>query len=198
MFTLDNVDWNQIPPDNNTGIQFPIQLHTAGPLALSNAHVVQHDAANLSSSALTVKADVTNDAATRRRTVSATSPPRAAARSASAGGHGPRRRDRDGHVHPERHPHLLIDHPRVWWPYQMGGQPLYWAAGPWRSRAALPTREPRRSASARHDPAGRPRADRAPRPRLPGQRRAVRVPRGGWSENLFLHYSAPTPPTRSR
>ena len=45
MFTLDNVDWTQIPPDNNTGIQFPIQLHTSGPLALSNAHVVQDDAA---------------------------------------------------------------------------------------------------------------------------------------------------------
>ena len=34
MFTLDNVDWTQIPPDNNTGIQFPIQLHTAGSLAI--------------------------------------------------------------------------------------------------------------------------------------------------------------------
>ena len=31
MFTLDNVDWTQIPPDNNTGIQFPIQLHSLGP-----------------------------------------------------------------------------------------------------------------------------------------------------------------------
>src|SRR5881275_939437 len=26
MLTLDNVDWTQIPPDNNTGIQFPVQL----------------------------------------------------------------------------------------------------------------------------------------------------------------------------
>ena len=66
MFTLDNVDWTQIPPDNNTGIQFPIQLHTSGPLALSNAHVVQNDAPDLSSAALTLKADVTNHAATRR------------------------------------------------------------------------------------------------------------------------------------
>ena len=30
MFTLDDVDWNQIPPDNNTGIQFPVQLHVSG------------------------------------------------------------------------------------------------------------------------------------------------------------------------
>ncbi len=29
MFTLDDVDWNQIPPDNNTGVQFPVQLHVA-------------------------------------------------------------------------------------------------------------------------------------------------------------------------
>ena len=27
---LDNVDWTQIPPDNNTGIQFPVQLQTDG------------------------------------------------------------------------------------------------------------------------------------------------------------------------
>ncbi|HEX5401026.1 MAG TPA: beta galactosidase jelly roll domain-containing protein [Pseudonocardiaceae bacterium] len=26
MYTIDDVDWNQIPPDNNTGIQFPVQL----------------------------------------------------------------------------------------------------------------------------------------------------------------------------
>ena len=30
MFTLDNVDWTQIPPDNNTGIQFPVQLTASG------------------------------------------------------------------------------------------------------------------------------------------------------------------------
>ena len=29
MLTLDDVDWNQIPPDNNTGIPFPVQLDVA-------------------------------------------------------------------------------------------------------------------------------------------------------------------------
>ncbi len=43
MLTLDDVNWNQIPPDNNTGIEFPIQLHVAGPLALSDVHVLQQD-----------------------------------------------------------------------------------------------------------------------------------------------------------
>ena len=60
MFTLDNVDWTQIPPDNNTGIQFPVQLQADGALAVGNAHVNQNDAADLSSAALTVKTDVTN------------------------------------------------------------------------------------------------------------------------------------------
>ena len=86
MFTLDNVDWTQIPPDNNTGIQFPVQLHTSGPLALSDAHVVQHNAADLSSSALTVKADVTNHAHHRaERRVS----PRPSPRPPAPGSHSP-------------------------------------------------------------------------------------------------------------
>ena len=41
MFTLDDVDWNQIPPDNNTGIQFPVQLAVDGALSDSNAHVLE-------------------------------------------------------------------------------------------------------------------------------------------------------------
>src|SRR5262249_29775387 len=64
MFTLDNVDWTQIPPDNNTGIQFPVQLQVDGALAVGNSHVNQSDAADLSSAALTVKTDVTNSAST--------------------------------------------------------------------------------------------------------------------------------------
>src|SRR5258708_3463798 len=72
MFTLDNVDWTQIPPDNNTGIQFPVQLQVDGALAVSNSHVNQSDAADLSSAALTVKTDVTNStASSQSRTVSA-------------------------------------------------------------------------------------------------------------------------------
>jgi hypothetical protein len=49
MFTLDDVDWNQIPPDNNTGIQFPVQLAVDGGLTGSNAHVVENKTANVTS-----------------------------------------------------------------------------------------------------------------------------------------------------
>src|SRR5947199_3057701 len=76
MLTLDNVDWTQIPPDNNTRIQFPVQLQSSGPLVAGNAHVVQNTAGDLSSSALTVKVDVTNtSAAAQTGLVSATVTP---------------------------------------------------------------------------------------------------------------------------
>lgn len=60
MYTLDNVDWTQIPPDNNTGIQFPVQLAVDGALSDGNAYIEQTNTANLSSSALTVNTTITN------------------------------------------------------------------------------------------------------------------------------------------
>ena len=60
MFTLDDVDWNQVPPDNNTGIQFPVQIGVSKVLSLSNAYVTQQDAPGLTTAALTVHSDVTN------------------------------------------------------------------------------------------------------------------------------------------
>ncbi|WP_273942740.1 glycosyl hydrolase 2 galactose-binding domain-containing protein [Kutzneria chonburiensis] len=81
MLTLDDVDWNQLPPDNNTGIQFPIQLLVASGLSVGNAHVVQSNATDLSSSKLTVKADVTNaSGSSQTGTATATITPRPAAR----------------------------------------------------------------------------------------------------------------------
>ena len=60
MFTLDDVDWNQVPPDNNTGIQFPVQIDVSKVLSVSNAFVTQQDAPGLTTAALTVHSDLTN------------------------------------------------------------------------------------------------------------------------------------------
>ncbi len=60
MFTLDNVDWTQIPPDNNTGIQFPVQLHTSAALAISDAHVVERNAPRPDELGADLRAQVTN------------------------------------------------------------------------------------------------------------------------------------------
>jgi exo-1,4-beta-D-glucosaminidase len=123
MYTLDQVDWSQIPLDNDTGIQFPIQLQLSDALAGSNAHVVQQNAANLSSSKLTAKLDVTNDSEhTQDGDVSATITP--------PGGGTPivvRQRvsvpassTKTVSFEP-----VTVSHPKLWWPYSMGDQPLY-------------------------------------------------------------------------
>ncbi|TMK88226.1 MAG: beta-mannosidase, partial [Actinobacteria bacterium] len=187
MFTLDNVDWTQIPPDNNTGIQFPIQLHTSGPLALSGVHVVQHDSPGFSRARLTIKGLVRNESpATRTGSVVARLTgrsrgfavgetirvPAGAARAVSFG--------------------LVIPHPRVWWPYQMGSQPLY--------RLTMSVRQPGQPADSESETFGiRTVTTRlvGASPLAPhGSRQFVVNGRpfvfrgGGWSEDLFLRYSA--------
>src|SRR5262249_45341660 len=128
MFTLDNVDWTQIPPDNNTGIQFPVQLQVDGALTVGNSHVNQNDAADLSSAALTVKIDVINNiAAAQAATVTATVTP--------PGNGTPITVSQNitvlaGTIQtvqftPASFPALTITSPQVWWPYQLGAQPLY-------------------------------------------------------------------------
>ncbi len=128
MFTLDDVDWNQIPPDNNTGIQFPVQLSVQKALAVGNAHVVENNTADLSRSALTVKTDVTNDGATAQSGLVAATirppgggAPIGVARSVTVPAHT----TQTVTFTPSRYPALTITHPRVWWPYQLGAQPLY-------------------------------------------------------------------------
>jgi len=128
MFTLDNVDWTQIPPDNNTGIQFPVQLQVDGALTAGNSHVNQNDAADLSSAALTVKTDVTNNtSAAQAATVTATvTPPgNGTPITVSQNVTVPAGTTQTVQFTPASFPALTITSPQVWWPYQLGAQPLY-------------------------------------------------------------------------
>ena len=128
MYTLDNVDWTQIPPDNNTGIQFPVQLQVDGALAVGNSHVNQSDAADLSIAALTIKTDVTNyTAAAQSATVTATitPPTNGAAITVSQNVTVPASTTETVTFAPNSFPSLTITSPEVWWPYQLGAQPLY-------------------------------------------------------------------------
>jgi exo-1,4-beta-D-glucosaminidase len=197
MFTLDNVDWTQIPPDNNTGIQFPIQLHTSGPLALSNAHVVQDDASDLSTAALTVKADVTNRAGTPQTgQLSATvlSPHGGAIRMSRTVTVDPGA-TKTFTFTPSENRHLLIRHPAVWWPYTMGGQPLYRLQTALTQRGAAPDTQSETFGIRKittQDVGATSSDGLAP----DGSRqfyvngKAFMFRGGGWSENLLLHYSA--------
>jgi exo-1,4-beta-D-glucosaminidase len=197
MFTLDNVDWTQIPPDNNTGIQFPIELHTSGPLALSNAHVVQNDAPDLSSATLTLKADVTNHAAsTQIGELSATvvAPHDGAIRVSQTVTVAPGATQTFTFT-PADDPRLDIHHPSLWWPYQMGGQPLYALHTELTQRGTPPDTESEtfgiRTVTTRLVGAT---ASDGLAPNGSRQFLVNGVPfvfrGGGWSENLFLHYSA--------
>jgi exo-1,4-beta-D-glucosaminidase len=195
MFTLDDVDWNQIPPDNNTGIQFPVQLAVDGALSDGNAHVVEDNAADLSSSALTVKTDITNHtAAAQAGTVTATITP--------PGGGTPVTVTQDVTVPagstqtvtfaPGQFPALTIARPQVWWPYQMGGQPLYTLATSVSQHGAvlnsttgtfgIRTVTSYLTGSSAAEPGG------ARAFKINGVPVVIRG--GGFSPDIFLHYSA--------
>jgi exo-1,4-beta-D-glucosaminidase len=194
MFTLDNVDWTQIPPDNNTGIQFPIQLHTSGPLAVSNAHVVQQNAPDVSSSALTLKADITNDAsAPQTGTVSAVlSTPDGDRIRVGRTVTIPAGSTRSIAFTPSEDPRLLIHHPLVWWPYPMGRQPLYGLRMAVRQRGQRPDAESEtfgiRTITTRLIGASPIAPDGSRQFLVNGKPFMFRG--GGWSEDLFLRYSA--------
>ena len=128
MFTLDDVDWNQIPPDNNTGIQFPVQLQVDGALTDGNARVVENNAADLSSSALTVKSDITNNTGSSQTgtvTATLTPPGGGTAVTVSQNVTVPANTTQTVSFAPSAYPALTIANPQVWWPYQLGAQPLY-------------------------------------------------------------------------
>jgi exo-1,4-beta-D-glucosaminidase len=195
MFTLDNVDWTQIPPDNNTGIQFPVQLQIDGALAVGNSHVNQSDAADLSSAALTVKTDVTNfTAASQTATVTATiTPPNNGTPiTVNQTVTVPASTTQTVTFAPGSFPSLTIASPQVWWPYQLGAQPLYTlgvtvAQGTTQFNSTSETFGIRTvTSSLVGSDAIEPSGARAFK--INGVPIVIRG--GGWDPNLFLHYSA--------
>ncbi len=195
MFTVDNVDWTQIPPDNNTGIQFPVQLAVDSALSDSNAHVVENNAANLSSSALTVKADITNNtSASQTGLVSATITPPGGGTpiNVSQTVTVPASTTQTVSFTPSAFPALTISSPQIWWPYQMGAQPLYTLATSVSQNSVVLNSTSETfgirnvtsylTGSNAIEPSG------ARAFKINGVPIVIRG--GGWSPNLFLHYSA--------
>jgi len=195
MFTLDNVDWTQIPPDNNTGIQFPVQLQVDGALAVGNSHVNQADAADLSSAALTVKTDVTNNTATSQNatvTATITPPNNGTPITVTQPVTVPANTTQTVSFTPASFPSLTIAGPQAWWPYQLGPQPLYTlgvtvAQGTTQYNSTSETFGIRTvtsylTGSNAIEPAG------ARAFKINGVPIVIRG--GGYDPNLFLHYSA--------
>ena len=195
MFTLDDVDWNQIPPDNNTGIQFPVQLAVDGALSDVNAHVVENNTANLSSSALTVKSDITNNTSTAQSgTVTATITPPGGGTpiTVSQNVTVPASTTQTVSFTPGAFPSLTITSPQVWWPYQMGAQPLYTlSTSVSQSGTVLDSTSEtfgirNVTSSLTGSNSGEPAGARA----FAINGVPVVIRGGGFSPNIFLHYSA--------
>jgi archaellum component FlaF (FlaF/FlaG flagellin family) len=195
MFTVDHVDWTPAPPDNNTGIKFPVQLEVADVMSVSDAHVVQTNASDMSSSGLTVKATVTNNSSHQQNgsVVAIISPPDggAAIRAEQRFNLFPGKSQTVVFA-PAAYPQLRIARPKVWWPYQMGDQPQYGldvsvtTAGRltgWSSeRFAIRTVTSHLTGKSGLAPDGVRAFAINGRPFL--------FRGGGWDENLFLTYSA--------
>ena len=195
MFTLDDVDWNQIPPDNNTGIQFPVQLAVDGALSDGNAHVVENNTADLSSSALTVKTDITNNTSSSQTgtvTATITPPGNGAPITVNQAVTVPASTTQTVTFSPSAFPALTIANPQVWWPYQMGAQPLYTLATSVSQNSTVldSTSETfgirNVTSSLVGSSAGEPSGARAFK--INGVPIVIRG--GGFSPNIFLHYSA--------
>jgi exo-1,4-beta-D-glucosaminidase len=195
MFTLDDVDWNQIPPDNNTGIQFPVQLAVDGALSDGNAHAVENNTADLSSSALTVKTDITNNTSSSQTgtvTATITPPGNGAPITVNQAVTVPASTTQTVTFSPSAFPTLTIANPQVWWPYQMGAQPLYALATSVSQNSTVldSTSETfgirNVTSSLVGSSAGEPSGARAFK--INGVPIVIRG--GGFSPNIFLHYSA--------
>jgi exo-1,4-beta-D-glucosaminidase len=193
--TLDMVDWNPPSPDNWTGLQFAPQLAQDGAISVRNAHVVQDNAPDLSSSSITVKADLRNNTDTAQVTEFSGSITHDGA-GIRFGRHVtvPANSTQTVTVTPADDPGLHIGHPAVWWPYQMGGQPLYHLAVSARVRGAMSDQYSEdfgiRTVTSRLTPAvsGQTYGPSGYRQFLiNGQPFVVRG--GGWSQDLFLRYS---------
>ena len=194
--TLNMVDWNPASPDNWTGLQFAPQLAQDGAVSVRNAHVLQHNAADLSSSDLTVKADLRNNTATDQSTTFTGSIDGDRAHiTFSRPVTVPANSTLTVSITPTDEPRLHLRHPAIWWPYQMGGQPMYHldvsAVGPHHDVSDSAT-----------DDFGIRTVTSYLTPVVPGQTlgangyrqfvingRPFVVRGGGWSQDLFLRYS---------
>jgi exo-1,4-beta-D-glucosaminidase len=117
------VDWNPMPPDKDMGLWGEVYLTDSGPLELSNPHVVSElELPSLDRAALSVSVEVRNttDAAVAGVVRGVIEDRRfETAVTLAAGEH------RTLRFTPDVQPSLVIENPRVWWPYRMGTPELY-------------------------------------------------------------------------
>ncbi|ETK37029.1 glycosyl hydrolase 2 galactose-binding domain-containing protein [Microbispora sp. ATCC PTA-5024] len=114
--TMGWIDWVQTPPDKNMGIFRDVVVRRSGAVALRDAHVVTSLTAALDRADLTVKVNARNDGASAvTATIAGTAAGMGFSQDVSLAAHQTKTVSVP----------LTIASPKVWWPYGMGGQPLY-------------------------------------------------------------------------
>ncbi|SDN19988.1 glycosyl hydrolase 2 galactose-binding domain-containing protein [Allokutzneria albata] len=118
--TIHFIDWAQFPPDRNQGMFRDVTLAGSGAVALRNLRVDSDlPLPSLTSATVTVKVDARNN----------TDRPQSAEVSGTVDGQSFRQQLSLGAKETRTATFTLkLDKPRVWWPFQMGEQPLYEAS----------------------------------------------------------------------
>ena len=121
-FSLGWVDWNPLPPDNNMGPWRGVDIVQTGPVQLRFPEVASVLSPDLSRAALTVKVEASNlDRVAHAVTLTgkvAGVPLQRTVQLAPG-------QTQTISFAPRTDPGLDLDHPKVWWPIDMGAQPLY-------------------------------------------------------------------------
>jgi exo-1,4-beta-D-glucosaminidase len=116
------VDWSPAPPDKDMGLWGDVYFTSSGPVAIRYPEVITHfPDASLNEADLTVVAQVRNATdATVSAVIEGTIDDAHFAQPVqlNAG------ETRSVTFTPQQFPQLRIAHPKVWWPYSLGGQPL--------------------------------------------------------------------------
>jgi exo-1,4-beta-D-glucosaminidase len=116
------VDWNPAPPDKDMGLWRDVYLTTSGDVSLRNPFVASKLDEKYTNATLTVSADLKNTSDHRVRGVL-----RAQIGAVQANQEvdlGPSEA-KTVQLSTEQYPQLKFEHPRLWWPYQMGAPNLY-------------------------------------------------------------------------
>jgi exo-1,4-beta-D-glucosaminidase len=116
------VDWNPTPPDKNMGIWKEVFLRASGPVAVRNPFVASKLGADYKSAELTVSAELRNVSnepvkgvlRAQLENADLQQPVELAASETKI-----------VKFSPEQFPKLKLEHPKLWWPYQMGTPELH-------------------------------------------------------------------------
>ncbi len=115
------VDWNPQPPDKSMGLWRDVHLDSTGPVAIRFPQVITHLAPD-GKAGLTVTAELRNGA---KHGVGATLHGDIEAAAFSQEVNLAPEETRIVRFTPDKFPQLNIEHPRLWWPFQVGTPNLY-------------------------------------------------------------------------